>query len=180
MIVCFSIGSKSSNAIVTLKKSLDDVDFISFSTLPELVKETNLRHIRFDRIIISNNIVGNVDKELKDLNDFIKNYSSSTEIVLMLNTNLENYEDVAIKFASLFNSPLYAIVDPGKTTVKVIKSLVKDDIVSISEMYTPSFVKNFGKSKEFSSELSPSDILIVEESDDVDEDAPIGLIGCIG
>lgn len=154
MVVCFSIGSKSSNAIVTLKKSLDDVDFISFSTLPELVKETNLRHIRFDRIIISNNIVGNVDKELKDLNDFIKNYSSSTEIVLMLNTNLENYEDVAIKFASLFNSPLYAIVDPGKTTVKVIKSLVKDDIVSISEMYTPSFVKNFGKSKEFSSELS--------------------------
>lgn len=135
MVVCLSTGKNSGAIIQRLKSTLDYVDFHTYATVSELIKDATLRHIDFKRIIISNNILEDVEEDLSKLNDFIKNYSSNTEVILMLNKNDESYIHAEEYFNQIFNSPMYTPVNPEKPTFKTVKEIVASDIVEVQLKY---------------------------------------------
>lgn len=129
MNVSFSIGEQSKAVIEKIKTSADSVDFYSYPTIQDMIKEATLRHINFKRIIFSTKILKDVEGDLRVLNEFIRNYSNSTEIVMIIldKTNTE-YDEV---FSAIFNSPLYTPAFMSKATVTNLVSLVQDNIEDI-------------------------------------------------
>lgn len=132
MKVSFSVGEKSKKIVNTLKKSADDVDFYSYNSLQDLVKEARLRHLSFKRIIFSTTILKDAEKDLKELNDFIKNDSSSTEVVMIVMASDSGSDKV---FNSIFNSPMYTPVILPKATSKNLLELVLNDILQLKTRY---------------------------------------------
>lgn len=132
MVVSFSVGSaeKNKKIINTLKKQADNVNFYSYSTIQELIKEASTRHLEFKRVIFSTAILNDVQEDLNALNDFIKNYSTSTEVVMILS---EPGEDEI--FNSIFNSPMYTPVILPKATAKNVLDLVRNDIMELKTKY---------------------------------------------
>ena len=136
MVVSFSIGSKSKAVINRLSKTADNVDFYTYITMQELIREATLRHISFDRIVFSSEILNKNDPEsdLRALNDFIQNFSNQTELVFIIKgtedvSNLENL------FNNMFNSPLYTPVIMKTANSKVLLELIKEDIVQLKTRY---------------------------------------------
>ena len=129
MNVSFSIGEQSKAVIEKIKTSADSVDFYSYPTIQDMIKEATLRHINFKRIIFSTKILKDIEGDLRVLNEFIRNYSNSTEIVMIIldKTNTE-YDEV---FSAIFNSPLYTPAFMSKATVTNLVSLVQDNIEDI-------------------------------------------------
>lgn len=133
MVVSFSLGNKSKQVINTLKKTADNVTFYSYKSVQELIKEAKLRHIDFKRIIFSTEILSDVEKDLTDLNNFIKEYSASTEIVMIM-LNAESGQDKI--FNSIFNSPMYTPVILGKkSNPKVLLEMVMLDVLELKARY---------------------------------------------
>lgn len=165
MVVSFSVGSveKNKKIINTLKKQADNVNFYSYSTIQELIKEASARHLEFKRIIFSTAILNDVEKDLNELNDFIKNYSTSTEVVMILS---KPGEDVI--FNSIFNSPMYTPVILPKATARNVLDLVKNDIMNLKTMYY-TFDKN--EKKEISTEIKEE---VPEESDTSETVSDVG------
>ena len=132
MVVSFSVGSaeKNKKIINTLKKQADNVNFYSYSTIQELIKEASTRHLEFKRVIFSTAILNDVQEDLNALNDFIKNYSTSTEVVMILS---EPGEDEI--FNSIFNSPMYTPVILPKATARNVLDLVRNDIMELKTKY---------------------------------------------
>lgn len=132
MVVSFSVGSPEKNRkiINTLKKQADNINFYSYNTIQELVKEASTRHLEFKRIIFSTAILKDTEKDLNELNDFIKNYSTSTEVVMILSAPGEDKV-----FNSIFNSPMYTPVILPKATAKNVLDLVRSDIMELKAKY---------------------------------------------
>ena len=129
MNVSFSIGEQSKAVIEKIKTSADSVDFYSYPTIQDMIKEATLRHINFKRVIFSTKILKDVEGDLRVLNEFIRNYSNSTEIVMIiLDKNNTEYDEV---FSAIFNSPLYTPAFMSKATVTNLVSLVQDNIEDI-------------------------------------------------
>lgn len=137
MVVCFSTGKTSESVTKKLKSVLDNVEFYSYNSIQELIKDSTLRHLSFKRIVISNVIIKDAEKDLKELNDFIKDYSSNTEVVLILNTNIVNVSKVEKVFNEIFNSPMYTPVKLGKITPKTLKEVIISDITEVQVKYYP-------------------------------------------
>lgn len=131
MRVSFSIGPKSPQIINTLSKSADNVEFMSYGSIQEMIKESVMRHLFFDRIIFSEKIINDVEKDLQDLNDYIVQYSDSTSIVFMCQGS-SNSDEV---FNKIFNSPLYTPVILQKATSTILLEFVQDSIVSLKTKY---------------------------------------------
>lgn len=159
MVVCLSTGKNSGAIIQRLKSTLDYVDFHTYATVSELIKDATLRHIDFKRIIISNNILEDVEEDLSKLNDFIKNYSSNTEVILMLNKNDDSYIHAEEYFNQIFNSPMYTPVNPEKPTFKTVKEIVASDVVEVQLKYYVKETTESSNSKnlEETSKLSSSE-----------------------
>ena len=103
MKICFSVGPNSKGVCNTLKKTADNIDFYYYSSIQELVKESNIRHLYFDRIVFTPKILGDIESDFRVLNDYIRMSSDSTEIVYLLNSK---HSDGLEAFNSIFNSPL--------------------------------------------------------------------------
>lgn len=130
MIVAFSIGKNSAKAIATLKTLADNIDFYSYDSIQSMIKEATLRHISFDRMVFSDVIIGDPNVDLPALNDFIKNYSDSTEVVM-----ISRHDGSDKVFSQIFNSPMYTPVIMERTTTSSILELVRDDILSLRTRY---------------------------------------------
>ena len=107
MLVSISIGSKSRAVINTLKVSADNFDFATFSSMKELIKSATLRHISFDRIVFSSEILNqsSPEKDLEALHEFITNHSNQTELVFIIKGSSESENNLDKVFCSMFNSP---------------------------------------------------------------------------
>lgn len=175
MVVSFSVGSveKNKKIINTLKKQADNVNFYSYSTIQELIKEASIRHLEFKRIIFSTAILNNVQSDLSELNDFIKNYSTSTEVVMILS---EPGEDAV--FNSIFNSPMYTPVILPKATARNVLDLVKNDIMELKTKYY-TFDKHVEKETVIESKEEiveePSATETMSEVDNIESSAPSGF-----
>ena len=132
MVVSFSIGDKSKKVINTLKKTADNVDFHSYPSLQALAKEAKLRHLDFKRIIFSTTILKDARKDLTELNDFIKEYSTSTEVIMILMDSDSGSDKI---FNSIFDSPMYTPVILPKATSKNLLELVLSDVMELKAKY---------------------------------------------
>ena len=133
MVVCFSIGQKSKAVISNLVKTADNVEFLTFDSIKDIIKNAQLRHIDFKRIIISSAIVKNPQSEFKELSDFIGEYSNTTEVVLMVGEKAKGTVDV--EFNKFFNAPLYTPVVMPRATSRSLLELVLGDIASLAVKY---------------------------------------------
>lgn len=143
MEVAFSIGPKSLAVINRLKTLADNISFHTYPDIRSMVKEAMLRHISFDRIVFStvllqdqngNLSVEDAEGDLRELNEFIKNYSDNTSIVLITNQSTKELEVTEI-FKSMFNSPMYTPVIMSKTTPKNLLEIVTEDITTLKTKY---------------------------------------------
>lgn len=134
MKVSFSVGNMSEKIINSLSSSLDNVEFYSYKTVPEMIQESSMRHIYFDRIVFSEKILKDSEKELSELNDYITNYSDNTTIVFVCSKK-NGVSDNERIFSELFNSPLYTPVLIDKGTVKKLQEFIECDIQEIRAKY---------------------------------------------
>lgn len=132
MKICFSVGPNSKGVCNTLKKTADNLDFYYYSSIQELVKESNIRHLYFDRIVFTPKILGDIESDFRVLNDYIRMSSDSTEIVYLLNSN---HSEGLEAFNSIFNSPLYTPVIVDNLNSKSAMELVTLDIVELKAKY---------------------------------------------
>lgn len=131
MRICFSVGPKSPQILKEISKSADNVEFSTYGSVGEMIKESISRHIFYDRIVLSENIIGS-KKDLKELNDYITEYSDNTSIVFICKESGGEKEKV---FNSLFNSPLYTVVLGSPLTMVILLDFVKEDITSLKAKY---------------------------------------------
>lgn len=137
MLVSISIGSKSRAVINTLKVSADNFDFATFSSMKELVKSATLRHISFDRIVFSSEILNpsSPEKDLEALHEFIINYSNQTELVFIIKGSSESENNLDKVFCSMFNSPMYTPVIMKKASAQTLLEIIQDDITELKTRY---------------------------------------------
>lgn len=132
MRVSFSLGAMSGKLIDKMSKSADNIEFKAYDSIQEMVRDSTLRHIFFDRIVFSEKILNNPEKDFKCLNDYISEYSDNTTIVFICQkTSMKNER----LFSEIFNSPLYTPVLVGNVTVKVLLEFVKSDINELRVKY---------------------------------------------
>lgn len=134
MVVSFSIGVNTSKVVNALKKTADNVEFHSYNNIQDMVKEAKLRHLDFKRVIFSTSIIKDAEKDLADLNDFIKNYSASTEVVMIITRVIPDPRSEEV-FCSIFNSPMYTPVFIQKTTPNNLLELIFKDILELKVKY---------------------------------------------
>lgn len=133
MKVSFSFGKKSTTTLInTLKHMADNVEFYPYNSIGELVKESQLRKLFFDRIVFSEKILTNPKKELATLNDYIRDYSNSTEIVMVANPKGSKAVPV---FTEIFDSPMYTPVIVEKPTPTSLLELVNGDVLELKTKY---------------------------------------------
>lgn len=132
MRVCFSVGQMSSRLISAMAKSADNVEFSTYSSISEMIKESTMRQIFFDRIVFSEKILINTKDNLEALNNYITEYSDNTKIVFICQGG--NSDNINL-FSELFNSPLYTPVLVEKVTTKVLLEFVKGDIAELKAKY---------------------------------------------
>lgn len=137
MLVSISIGSKSRAVINTLKVSADNFDFATYSSMGELIKSATLRHICFDRIVFSSEILNSNDPEedLSALHEFITNHSSQTELVFIIKNSSDAEGNLDKLFCSMFNSPMYTPVIMKKANAQTLLEIVRDDITELKTRY---------------------------------------------
>lgn len=152
MEVAFSVGPKSLTVINTLKKLADNITFHTYPDIQAMIKESMLRHISFDRIVFSTVLLqdekGNLNVEdaegdLRELNEFIKNYSDNTSIVMITNQG-KNEQEISEIFKGMFNSPMYTPVIMPTTTPKNLLELITEDITTLKTKY---YVLDVGRDK---------------------------------
>lgn len=133
MQVAFSVGKKSQGIINTLKKTADNVEFYSYGSIQEMIKDSKLRHLGFKRIVFTTSLLVNPESDLQELNEFIKNDSASSEIVMITNPNANNGE--AEVFNSIFNSPMYTPVVFDRITPNILLEVVLSDVLELKMKY---------------------------------------------
>lgn len=138
MNVAFLIGPKGDKIVSAMVSSADNIKFFTYNNIQEMIKESTMRHVFFDRILFSENIVHNVEEDLTALNGYITEYSDNTSIVLVCKSRRE---DILGVFNDLFTSPLYTPVITDKVTVPLLLEFVKDDILAIKANYYTSSSK---------------------------------------
>lgn len=133
MDVCLSMGNNSEKIISTLSKMADNVKFYSYKSIEAMIKDAKLRHLEFDRIVLSKVIIPNPDKDFETLNSFIRDYGSNTEIVLVV---AEGDESAFVKpFKRYFDAPMYTPAIMQKGTSKALLDLVIADVLTIKTKY---------------------------------------------
>ncbi|MGV3076266.1 hypothetical protein ACEE21_14370, partial [Clostridium baratii] len=160
MRVCFSVGPMSSRLISSISKSADNIEFSSYSSIAEMVKESKMRRIFFDRIVFSEKILKNSEKELRVLNDYISEFSDNTKVVFVCQgTDMKNVET----FNSLFDSPLYTVVLAEKVTTSILLEFVKGDITELKAKYYSLDIKGAKAIKGKYAEQGGNDNKVVDE-----------------
>lgn len=132
MRVCFSVGQASSALINQISKSADNVEFSTYPTIRNMIKESTMRHIFYDRIVFSEKILTNPEVELQELNKYITEHSDNTKIVCICQG-----KDLLVPniFNRLFDSPMYTVVLAEKVTNSILLEFVKGDITQLKTKY---------------------------------------------
>lgn len=161
MVVAFSIGDKSQVVINTLKKSADDIDFYTYINIQEMIRESMLRHISFDRIVFSTKILSKSDPEgdLRELNEFIKNNSNGTEIVMIIQGKKQEGNSIDEVFINMFNSPMYTPIILEKASPASLLQILKDDITALKTRYYTFDIKKVDRA-----------VVSIDKKDDVEEE----------
>lgn len=142
----------------TFKQLVDDTDFSDYRNIDEFIRECELRHKVFDRVILSSVALSDVRNDLSLLNEFCKSNMSSTSVIFIFKETAFGTDDKI--FNELFNSPIYTpicLISPAK---QVLKELLYTDISELRYRYytlvTDKLVSRRSKEKSDSSNTTKS------------------------
>lgn len=133
MDVCLSMGNSSEKVVSMLSKVADNVKFYSYRTVGDMIKDAKLRHLEFDRMVLSKVIFSNPDKEFEMLNSFIREYGSNTEIVLVVSEGDEN--GIVRSFKKYFDAPMYTPAILVKGTSRALLDLIQLSVLEVKTKY---------------------------------------------
>lgn len=133
MKVMMFLGSATPRIINALNSMSDDTDISTYSSVSSFVQEAELRQLSFNRIIFNKKFVSCGEDDYILLNNFIRNFSSASELVMVIEQGDTQSESLFNKY---FSSPMHtcAIVK-GSLTMDFFKSLVSCQMVDIKARY---------------------------------------------
>lgn len=154
MKVMLSCGPSTRKVIDIISKLADGIDYSFYKNVKEFIRESKTRKVSFNRIIFTSNFLGKKpESDFKDLGNFLKDNSDSSEVVFVLQKPDEELES---KFLKIFNSPLCTIAYVSRPTPAALIDLVKESMPTVkAKFYELDKSKNSGaEAKEESVEVN--------------------------
>ena len=132
MTVLFFAGKNTKSLIATLKKLHDEVDFVTYENVSVFIKESKLRNLYVNRIVFLDRFMPNGEQDYIALNEYLREYSSDTELVLITSANSPDEE----LFNKYFFSNMYSpVITSGKVSIDFFKELISFPVVNIKAKY---------------------------------------------
>lgn len=132
MTVLFFAGKNTKSLIATLKKLHDEVDFVTYENVSAFIKESKLRNLYVNRIVFLDRFMPNGEQDYIALNEYLREYSSDTELVLITSANSPDEE----LFNKYFFSNMYSpVITSGRVSIDFFKELISSPVVNIKAKY---------------------------------------------
>lgn len=133
MKVMLSCGPSTRKVIDIISKLADGIDYSYHKTVKEFIRESKTRKVSFNRIIFTSNFLSKKpESDFKDLGNFLKDNSDSSEVIFVLQSPDKAIED---KFLKIFNSPLCTIAYVSRPTPAALIDLVKEPMPTVKAKF---------------------------------------------
>ena len=138
----------------------DYINLTSYDTLQNLIKVSKMRNKFFERVVFSSKVLNSPDKDLKELSDYLYEFSSNTSLVFIARSD---QKDLVKKFTKVFKAPLYTVAFIDNPTIKDLSNVVECGIEEIKPRYSKKSVKVEEKVKEVEQPKEEEKQVLVEE-----------------
>lgn len=144
--IALMIGPNSVKIISEHLAVLNDyINLTSYDTLQNLIKVSKMRNKFFERVVFSSKVLNSPDKDLKELSDYLYEFSSNTSLVFIARSD---QKDLVKKFTKVFKAPLYTVAFIDNPTIKDLSNVVECGIEEIKSRYSKKAVNVEEKIKE--------------------------------
>ena len=127
------LGKATPKVVNGLKSMSDDNDYMVYTSVSNFVQEAELRHLSFNRVIFNNKFVPRGEDDFVALNEFIRNFSSATELVMVINDGDKENEGLFNKY---FSSPLHSCaIVKSAASMDFFRDIVSLPIVTVKARY---------------------------------------------
>lgn len=170
MTVLFFAGKDTKSLIATLKRLHDEVDFVTYENVSAFIKESKLRNLYVNRIVFLDRFMPNGEQDYIALNEYLREYSSDTELVLITSANSPD-EGLFNKY---FFSNMYSpVIISGKVSIDFFKELISFPVVNIkAKYYTMNKKSTSTKTSQASDKLSGFKGGVAKTSENKDVTSP--------
>lgn len=145
MRIAIILGGVGAQVIKKVSSNRDDLDFMDFDTVEDLIKDSMARHVFFDRIVLSENVFLSPEEPLSVLNTYISENSSSTSVIFITKTPTSPGVDV---FDRVFKSPICAVCSPIHLTVAVFENIFTWSVPQLRDEYFDKVVEEYEANQE--------------------------------
>lgn len=145
MRIAILLGGVGAQVIKKVRSNRDDLEFMDFDTVEDLIKDSMARHIFFERIVLSENVFISPEEPLSILNTYISENSSSTSVIFITKTPTSPGVDV---FDRVFKSPICAVCSPSHLTVSVFENIFTWSVPQLRDEYYDKVVEEYEANQE--------------------------------
>lgn len=145
MRIAILLGGVGAQVIKKVRSNRDDLEFMDFDTVEDLIKDSMARHIFFERIVLSENVFISPEEPLSILNTYISENSSSTSVIFITKTPTSPGVDV---FDRVFKSPICAVCSPIHLTVSVFEDIFTWSVPQLRDEYYDKVVEEYEANQE--------------------------------
>lgn len=133
MKVMIYLGKATPKVVNGLKSMSDGNDYMVYTSVSNFVQEAELRHLSFSRVVFNNKFVPRGEQDYVALNEFIRSFSSATELVMVISDGDKENEDLFNKY---FSSPLHSCaIVKGAASMDFFKDIVSLPMVTVKARY---------------------------------------------
>lgn len=132
MLVMLYTQKEINHIINSLRAVNDGVDFVTYNSVTEFIKESTIRNIYPDRVIFMDRFMSNGEEDYIALSEYLREYSNNTELILITR---EGSAGEAL-FNRYFYSPMYTpVIVRGQATIDFFKDLISLPMVDVKARY---------------------------------------------
>lgn len=133
MLIMAYFGAATAKVTSRIKTMSDDIDFMVYTGVSSFTQDAELRHLTFKRVVFNLKFVADGEEDFIKLNDFIRNFSNSTELVMIIQPEDTENEKLFNKY---FTSPIHSLAyAEGKMSIDFFKDVVTLPIADIKARY---------------------------------------------
>lgn len=127
------LGKATPKVVNGLKSMSDDNDYVVYTSVSSFIQEAEVRHLSVSRAIFNNKFIPRGEEDYVALNEFIRNFSSATELVMVINDGDKESESLFNKY---FSSPLHSCaIVKGAASMDFFKDIVSLPITDVKARY---------------------------------------------
>lgn len=133
MKVMMYLGKATPKVVNNLKSMSDDIDYVVYTSVTNFVQDAETRHLSFSRVVFNNKFVPLGEEDFIRLNEFIRSFSSATELVMVINNGDTESEALFNKY---FSSPLHTcVIVKGATSMDFFRDIASAPIADVKARY---------------------------------------------